>query len=92
MITIDVVIATREKQRVVSLEVPEGTTVLQAVQQSGLQSDFPDFDLVASPKGIWSRPQPDDTEVQQGDRVEVYRPLVMDAKAARRARAEKSVD
>lgn len=68
------------------LELPPGATVLQALQASGLAAGLPALDWGAGTVGVWGRKaQPDDV-LQQGDRVEVYRPLRVDPKVARRER------
>lgn len=74
------------RQVVHDLLVPAGTTVRQAIEQSGILRDFPEIDLQASPVGIYSKIRPLDTILREHDRVEIYRPLKADAKEARRRR------
>ncbi len=85
--TIEVAFATPEKQLVVKLEVPVGTQIGEAVSLSGIQSQFPDHDLSVLPLGVWNEVKPQHYVVQPGDRVEVYRSLLTNAKEARRRRA-----
>jgi putative ubiquitin-RnfH superfamily antitoxin RatB of RatAB toxin-antitoxin module len=67
------------------LELPEGSTLWQAVQASGLLQRYPE--LAQEPSlGIWGRKQPADTRLRDRDRVELYRPLKVDPKEARRQR------
>ncbi|MCK9238165.1 MAG: RnfH family protein [Thiopseudomonas sp.] len=92
MINVEVAYALADKQKINSLRVPRGTTVRQAALQSGLDRIFPDLDLANSPLGVFSKgiAKPDEHELQNGDRVEIYRPLLADPKEARKKRAEKA--
>jgi uncharacterized protein len=71
----------------VTLHVPVGTTVQQALERSGLIETHPEVSQL--PVGIWGRVQPADTVLRDHDRVEVYRPLQVDPKEARRQRYKK---
>lgn len=97
LLTVEVVYALPWQQRLASLQVEAGTTALQAVERSGLLTEFPEIVLAKARMGIFSRvldgsllPTPDRYVLQQGDRVEIYRPLVADPKAARQQRAAKA--
>ena len=90
LLAIEVAYALPDRQSLLRLDVPAGTTVEQAVQRSGLLEQYPDIDLAAAAVGIFGKPVPATTEVKSGDRVEVYRPLIADPKAARRKRAAKA--
>ncbi|WP_454774576.1 RnfH family protein [Janthinobacterium tructae] len=70
-----------------SLSVPAGTTIEQAVAQSGLLQAIPGIDLASNMVGIYGKRKPLDTVLHEHDRVEVYRPLQADPKEARRRRA-----
>lgn len=89
---IEVAYATPEKQRIVSLTVPEGTTVREAARRSQLDEQFPGLDLEVAPLGIFGKkvPKPEQTAVEEGQRVEIYRPLLIDPKQARANRAAKA--
>ena len=89
---IEVAYATPEKQRIVSLTVPGGTTVREAARRSQLDELFPGLDLEAVPLGIFGKkvPKPEQTAVEEGQRVEIYRPLLIDPKQARANRAAKA--
>lgn len=63
-----------------------GATVAQALQQSGLQSLYPELDLPTAALGIWGRKAALAQVLRDKDRVEVYRPLRVDPKVARRER------
>lgn len=84
-LTIEVVFAKRECQQVVSLSVPVGTTILQAIEQSGLLASHPEIDLSAV--GIFGEKKALTEQVKESDRVEIYRPLQKDPMQARIDRA-----
>ena len=84
LITVEVVFALPEQQLVQTLQLLPGTTAATAVQLSGLQSRFPDFDFTAATLGVWNKQVATDHIVIDGDRVEIYRPLPMDPREARR--------
>ena len=83
-INIEVAVALLERQQVVALAVPQGTTVQAAVRQSGLQEKFPEIDFSVAPVGIWCNEVTPQQVLNDGDRVEIYRPLAMDPREARR--------
>ena len=70
-----------------SLTVPAGTTLGQALEQSGVLREFPGIDLAVNMVGIYGKRKPLDSVLHEYDRVEVYRPLQADPKEARRRRA-----
>jgi putative ubiquitin-RnfH superfamily antitoxin RatB of RatAB toxin-antitoxin module len=86
-IPIEVVYAQSAKQIVVEVSVPAGATVADAIALSRVQLDVPNVD--DAPVGIHGRLVSRDTVLRDGDRVEIYRALVADAKHARRQRAGK---
>lgn len=93
-ITIEVAWAEPRRHWLRSLTVPPGTTAREAVRRSGIAADWPEVDVNGAPLGIHSRrldgrvqPAPENYEVRPGDRVEIYRPLQIDPKQARRNRA-----
>jgi len=95
LIQVEVAYATPERQLILALEVPVGTTALQAVRQSSIEHEFPQIDINKDSMGIFSklldgkgRPKPDEYVLSAGDRVEIYRPLIIDPKAARLDRAK----
>lgn len=91
---VEVVWATAQYQRVIALTVPAGTTLSEAVRRSGIAGEFPGaIDPEQTPMGIFGRqePQPAQRVVQDGDRIELYRPLVLDPKEARRLRAQRKL-
>ena len=68
------------------LELPAGTTVLQALQASGIASEFPGLKLSGETVGVWGRKADLHERLRNADRIEVYRPLRVDPKVARRER------
>ncbi len=60
------------------IEVPEGATVQQAIEQSGILSKFPDIDLDNCAVGIFGKTAELDAELKPGDRVEIYRAITAD--------------
>ena len=90
MMKVQVAYATPERQYVVDLDVPEGTTVFQAAELSGFAEQFPDIDLETTPMGVFGVrvKTATTTTLHPGDRVELYRSLIADPKENRRTRAE----
>lgn len=72
-----------------ALSVAPGTTIEQAIIQSGVLQDIPGIDLATQPVGIFGKKRPLDTVLRERDRIEIYRPLVADPKESRRRRSEK---
>lgn len=80
---IEVVWALPQRQRLVALELPAGSTVADAIAASGLRDELP----AALDTGIHGKRCPPEERLRDGDRVEVYRELVFDPKESRRRRA-----
>ncbi len=77
--------AAREVQEI-SLQMPAVCNVLHALQQSGFLATYPEIDNMDTVVGVWGRKAPLDQPLRDQDRVEVYRPLRVDPKVARRER------
>lgn len=95
LIQVEVAYATPERQLIIAVEVPEGSTALEAVEQSGIAERFDSINISEDPMGIFSQPlngkvlpEPGDYVLQTKDRVEIYRPLLIDPKQARLNRAK----
>ncbi|MBW7471142.1 RnfH family protein [Marinobacter sp. F4218] len=88
---VEVAYARPDKQEIVPVTVPEGTTALEAVKLSGIVGIFPEVDPDAIDMGIFGKviKDPAAHELREGDRVELYRPLKIDPKQARLNRARK---
>jgi putative ubiquitin-RnfH superfamily antitoxin RatB of RatAB toxin-antitoxin module len=92
MIEVEVAYALPDKQKIYGLLVEEGTTALEAVKRAGIQKDFGEVDVDTAKMGVFGQnlKSPAVYVLTAGERVEVYRPLIADPKAARRKRAEKA--
>jgi putative ubiquitin-RnfH superfamily antitoxin RatB of RatAB toxin-antitoxin module len=88
-IDVEVAYVGPEGQRLCRLTVPRGTTVLDTVARSGILDELPGVTLDATRLGIFSRRVEPEHVVEQGDRVEIYRPLILDPMEARRRRARR---
>lgn len=89
-ISVEVAYALPEKQYLQRITVEEGATIEQAIWASGLLELRSDIDLAKNKVGIYSRPAKLHDVVNDGDRIEIYRPLIADPKELRRQRAEQS--
>ncbi len=88
-INVEVAYATPEKQVIRQVNVDVGTTVGAAIVQSGIMMDFPELELELenAKVGIFGKATAMTTVLAEGDRVEIYRPLIADPKEVRRQRA-----
>ena len=84
---IEIVFALPERQFLESVEVPDGAVLADVIRASSLAKTFPGLDHETLATGIWGKIVAQDTEVQDGDRVELYRPLEIDPREARRQKA-----
>lgn len=91
-IHVEVAYALPDKQRIVALELPAGTNVREAALRSGLDKQFPGLDLNSADLGVFGKvvSKPEAQILQDGDRVEIYRPLIADPKEVRKQRAAKA--
>jgi hypothetical protein len=85
---VEVVYATPSRQEVIELTVQPGASVEQVIRESGLLERFPGIDLARSRVGIFGEIAGLQDPVHDGDRVEIYRPLLVDPKEARRRRVK----
>ncbi len=88
MINVEVVYALPHEQALVKLKLPQGATVADAVQASGIPGKHPEIDLAKNKLGIFGKLSKADAVLRDRDRVEIYRPLIADPKEVRRKRAE----
>lgn len=91
-VVVEVVYALADKQKLLRLTVPTGTTVRGAAMRSGLDAHFPGLDLLTAPLGIFGKAiaKPEERVLEEGERVEIYRPLIADPKEVRKQRAAKA--
>ena len=87
-ISIQVVYALPDSQYITTLSVHTSCTAQQAVETSGLLQQFPDIQLSKITLGIFGKIISHDTRLNDGDRLEIYRPLMIDPKESRRNRAQ----
>jgi putative ubiquitin-RnfH superfamily antitoxin RatB of RatAB toxin-antitoxin module len=73
----------------VTVRLPDSARLEDALRASGVLERHPDIDLAVQRVGIWGRFQPLDAPLRDRDRVEIYRPLQVDPKEARRQRYRK---
>ncbi|MEZ5503344.1 MAG: RnfH family protein [Halioglobus sp.] len=90
VIAVEVVHALPHKQVLLQVQVPAGTTVLDAAKQSGIAGKFEGLDLENATFGIFGQVVAARQALREGDRVEIYRPLLADPKEVRKARAERA--
>jgi len=84
---IEVVLATAQKQKLIAMDLVAGSTIADAIEQSGIAAMFEDIELDTAKVGIFGQVAARGQKLRDGDRVEIYRPLIADPKEARRQRA-----
>lgn len=89
LINIEVAYAKPDRQSVISLELHAGSTAEQVITASGVLEQFPEIDLSQQKVGIFGQVCTLDKPVVDGDRVEIYRPLLQNPVDARRGRLQK---
>jgi putative ubiquitin-RnfH superfamily antitoxin RatB of RatAB toxin-antitoxin module len=90
LVAVTVVYAVRERATEIALDLPEGATVTQALERSGLAARHPETNIADCPVGIFGKAVDRLAVVNDGDRIEVYRPLLADPKESRRTRARRA--
>lgn len=89
MINVEVSYALPQRQELIRVTVPEGATVRDAIEASGILAKYPEIELDKTNKvGVYAKLTRPDTPLRDRDRVEIYRPLIADPKAVRKKRAE----
>ncbi|MEZ5572041.1 MAG: RnfH family protein [Halioglobus sp.] len=89
-IRVEVAYALPHKQALLEVQLPRGVTALEAAQQSGIAAKFEGLDLDNATLGIFGQVVAPSQVLRDGDRVEIYRPLIADPKEVRKARAERA--
>jgi len=85
---IGIAYALPQRQVWFDVEVPEGTTIQDAINRSGILKQFPGIDLEQQKVGIYGKLSKLDAVLNDGDRVEIYRPITCDPKTVpRKAKA-----
>ncbi|WP_334187173.1 RnfH family protein [Noviherbaspirillum sp.] len=88
-IRVQVCYATPARQILRELQVVEGATLHVAIRQSGMLDEASEIDLSVLHVGVFGKRKSLDDVLRNGDRVEIYRPLIADPKDSRRRRADK---
>ena len=88
-ILVEVAYALPEEQVIISIKVPKKINVKQAIEKSGIQKKFSDIDLSKNKIGIFGKQTTLNHLLSDKDRIEIYRPLILDPKEMRRKRAAK---
>lgn len=89
-INIEIVYASPTEQCLLALTVPADSTLRDAIEASGILQTFPELELNELRVGVFSKPRELTDLVQEGDRIEIYRRLLIDPKEARRIKAKKN--
>ena len=84
---IEVAYARPDQQHIVTLQVAPGCTIQDAIKQSNILQKYPEIRLDRNKVGIFGKLSQLHAPLRTGDRVEIYRPLLADPKAARKKRA-----
>lgn len=90
LIAVEVAYATPQKQHLLSLNVPQGSTLEDAVRRSGILELCPEIDLEVNKVGVWGKLSTLGQTLAPRDRAEIYRALKADPKEARRKRAREN--
>ncbi len=88
LIRVEVAYARPDQQLILTVDVPAGSAIEEAVKRSGILDRFPEIDLAQNKVGIFGKGKPLSQPLRAGDRVEIYRPLIADPKESRRQRAK----
>ncbi|WP_434106473.1 RnfH family protein [Paraburkholderia caffeinilytica] len=89
-LSIEVCYALADEQTLIAVDLPEGATLQQAIDASGILRRYPQIDLGVQKVGVFGKLKPLDTVLADHDRVEIYRPLLVDPKLSRQRRVEKT--
>ena len=90
--SIEVALAMPEKQELLKIKMSSGSTVAQAIDQSGILSQFDGIEVDPTKVGIFGHMTDMDQVLRDGDRVEIYRALIADPKEIRRQRAKEQAE
>ncbi|MDE2428377.1 MAG: RnfH family protein [Burkholderiales bacterium] len=92
LIQVEVCYAGKQKTTLQKLTVPAKASLLFAIQNSGIVHVHPEIDISVCKVGIFGKLKQLDAELHEGDRIEIYRPLIADPMEARRRRAKKQIN
>ncbi len=89
---IGVCYAEADRQLWLRLEVPEDSVVEEAIHRSGILQRFPEIDLAKQKVGIFGKLVKLNSPLREGDRIEIYRPIIADPKTVKRRRSGSADD
>ncbi len=89
LVKVEVAYANPDEQRIIQLEVEENTSLETVIDRSGILEIFPEIDLTKQKIGVFGKLRKLNELIKAGDRIEIYRPLLIDPKEARRAKAKR---
>jgi len=81
---VEIAFVAPERQSLRKVSVASGATVADVIANSGLHAEFPEYEIDRLAVGIWGREVERTQAVKAGDRLEIYRPLELDPREARR--------
>lgn len=90
LIWVEIVYADSHQQKLLKIQIKEGASIQEAIYLSGILHFFPKIDLTQQKVGIFNKIKKLEDKIQSGDRIEIYRPLHLDPKEARRRRVKKA--
>jgi uncharacterized protein len=90
LLEIEVAYATPDREIILKLNLARGSTAMDAIQRSGILERAPEIDLAKNKIGVYGKLCKFDYLLHQYDRIEIYRPLIIDPKEIRRLRANKN--
>ncbi len=90
MINVTVAYCLPTAAHVIDVRVALGSTIAEVIRQSHILERCPEINLEVNQVGIFNKLRAPGTQVREGDRIEIYRPLIADPKTARRRRAARS--
>lgn len=88
LIQVEVAYATPNRHYLEAIQVPTNSTIISVIEHSGVLTTFPEINLQTQKVGIFSKSCALTDVVKEGDRIEIYRPLLIDPKEARRTKAK----
>ncbi|MCG6940051.1 MAG: RnfH family protein [Thiohalocapsa sp.] len=91
-IRVEVAYAREKQQALLQVQGEPGLTIREAIERSGVLQRFPDIDLAVNKVGVFGKVTTLEATLADGDRVEIYPPLIADPKQARKVRAANTGD
>ena len=86
-IAVEVAYALPDSQVIVPVKVNSEMTIEEVIKHSGILDTYPDIDLSVNKVGVFGKLSKLSSTLREGDRIEIYRPLIADPKEVRRQRA-----